>query len=876
MSSLTLCVSATFEICLLTATGKARAFQFLKKFALQGRKSDRKSKGTVPPVTLPAQDFQRAHSSVDLLRKPDISRFIGLRVEDGPNPMDTDDSSQDASASGNSPRIRPRRHSAWDSLRSAPVESTFTGHDAAPLFFQAGLGSQTAPGSLPAPAPLFFQSDMTLDADTQLARSSGLSPEIPPRVNVSNVSPETKFNEEAVQDTLNNDTPRLSGSDLPHDDTLMNPMTDLTSSTFSDSCIPSRIRPLSAEDPTSETTQGRPALLPHHTAPLPPPFRLTVERGLRLSPSIITRQPLPLLNLPALPTTSSAVSDALPRQRVRLRSMPSLSRHGRSNAERQADHENATLGDSDEEEEDDGDEEEFVDASSVHQSDDEDDEPPSAGLSGTQSLKSSQKRRMTDEESPTETPISLVSTQSDSSVQSIDGATSHISPALHLLSPNIPIAKVTRRQTLDPDAPIPRTGLESKPSLYRVGSRSMINLGSTRRAQRSRRPREVAGSNLALASGHEFHEESEESDTEAIGRLLRRTSMPTFRPTSDPPPYPAFTSRSREGRLAPHEDEEQERLPPYSNSLHLIAIMPRKMEFSSPGVQAKDRKWRRVVCELEGTTFRVYKCPPGASGAGVLGDWWEKHVGAGDVAGPNPPRTRKKDPEDQPERSEKLGIDEPPIPVTQSESSAGSTSVPLVSRRTGSQSSLTTQSPMISTPRQAKRVSAASFLSPFRTSSSTRAETSVAESSRHESRELELLPVDTQDSRSSLHESTGRASPVTQRLSQPPPPRSASRLTFLSVATGRTPWRNGEISKPPRSDLLRAYTLQHAESGLGNDYLKRKHVIRVRLEGEQFLLQAPDIPAVVEWIEVCNLQVWRCGSDRFAGAPRWDQHRVGP
>ncbi|KAF8910809.1 hypothetical protein CPB85DRAFT_1167325, partial [Mucidula mucida] len=49
--------------------------------------------------------------------------------------------------------------------------------------------------------------------------------------------------------------------------------------------------------------------------------------------------------------------------------------------------------------------------------------------------------------------------------------------------------------------------------------------------------------------------------------------------------------------------------------------------------------------------------------------------------------------------------------------------------------------------------------------------------------------------------------------------------------------------------LLHAYTLQHAESGLGNDYLKRKNVIRVRMEGEQFLLQAGDVKSVVEWIE---------------------------
>jgi hypothetical protein len=48
---------------------------------------------------------------------------------------------------------------------------------------------------------------------------------------------------------------------------------------------------------------------------------------------------------------------------------------------------------------------------------------------------------------------------------------------------------------------------------------------------------------------------------------------------------------------------------------------------------------------------------------------------------------------------------------------------------------------------------------------------------------------------------------------------------------------------------MQAYSLQHAESGLGNDYLKRRNVIRVRMEGEQFLLQAHDVADVVEWIE---------------------------
>ena len=49
--------------------------------------------------------------------------------------------------------------------------------------------------------------------------------------------------------------------------------------------------------------------------------------------------------------------------------------------------------------------------------------------------------------------------------------------------------------------------------------------------------------------------------------------------------------------------------------------------------------------------------------------------------------------------------------------------------------------------------------------------------------------------------------------------------------------------------LLRHYSLQNAESGIAADYIKRKHVVRVRAEGEQFLLQAKDDRGVVDLIE---------------------------
>ncbi|WFD30433.1 hypothetical protein MSPP1_001452 [Malassezia sp. CBS 17886] len=48
---------------------------------------------------------------------------------------------------------------------------------------------------------------------------------------------------------------------------------------------------------------------------------------------------------------------------------------------------------------------------------------------------------------------------------------------------------------------------------------------------------------------------------------------------------------------------------------------------------------------------------------------------------------------------------------------------------------------------------------------------------------------------------------------------------------------------------IRTYTMQHGESGLAADYTKRRHVIRVRAEGEQFLIQTRDDFHVVDWIE---------------------------
>ncbi|KAK9493480.1 hypothetical protein V1508DRAFT_415628 [Lipomyces doorenjongii] len=49
------------------------------------------------------------------------------------------------------------------------------------------------------------------------------------------------------------------------------------------------------------------------------------------------------------------------------------------------------------------------------------------------------------------------------------------------------------------------------------------------------------------------------------------------------------------------------------------------------------------------------------------------------------------------------------------------------------------------------------------------------------------------------------------------------------------------------ANLIRSYTLQYAQIGLATDYKKKQNVIRVRAEGEQFLMLCNDARECIEW-----------------------------
>ncbi|GMF07363.1 unnamed protein product [Ambrosiozyma monospora] len=50
-----------------------------------------------------------------------------------------------------------------------------------------------------------------------------------------------------------------------------------------------------------------------------------------------------------------------------------------------------------------------------------------------------------------------------------------------------------------------------------------------------------------------------------------------------------------------------------------------------------------------------------------------------------------------------------------------------------------------------------------------------------------------------------------------------------------------------KDNLVRSYSLQYGRIGIALDYKKRKNVVRLRLETEQFLLEFPTTQSMIEW-----------------------------
>lgn len=327
----------------------------------------------------------------------------------------------------------------------------------------------------------------------------------------------------------------------------------------------------------------------------------------------------------------------------------------------------------------------------------------------------------------------------------------------------------------------------------------------------------------------------------------RRQSMPSIKAT--PPAYtPSNThqSPSRPSFLSRLSTSfpGTEPLPPYSNAIFLVATLPRKVEFTAPGVVSRDRKWRRVTCILEGTKFAVHR-PRRESVGAKLWDAWEGVVGAADVEGTGEgvvegtaeAAIRRNRRERERETREWEGV----MRKCEEEMRLRREGVRALQRdvEEGEQREEegAGESVMVS-------VSASNF-SLMRASES--AESTSSQSQTHSRTRSQTFGSASQasatTSASSIRSHSSQRSSLSEASSHSHPHSSSSTPTSPHLSSFAGPL-------PAAADLIREYTLQHAESGLAVDYKKRKNVIRVRMEGEQFLIQARDTDEVVEWIEV--------------------------
>lgn len=636
--------------------------------------------------------------------------------------------------------------------------------------------------------------------------------------------------------------------------------------------------------PTS-LTPGFPSFrtTPSFPVPTPPtlPTKFTIEGvSARLSPAIITRQPQhPILSLPPISPPSSPVVARRLRSRS-LRSVPALPMEGSDDRE-PAEHENADLDDLDEEDEGvvDGDE-------------DVDEETPEAELLDT----ASEDGESTTGPLPSETPrrgnlpaidvtpldLSFLNANTNGTIRQDDKtpkghqttdyftskrvelptawASARTTPALPTSTPNLSGLAAARASLAPRVLPTPTTPiLNSRSRIYHQASRSLSDMAEILRQHATPEVTAKTPKSPLRDPVHEADPEvldTEEPDSQLGPSLRRRLSMPTFGPSTEPPPYPQFQFgvRSSTIQIQPRDEEGCEHLPQYTNGIYLRAIMPRKMEFSAPGVQARDRKWRRTLCILEGTAFRVYSCPPAATGKGLIGNLWEKTVGVGDIATPTAQvsstsaKLKERERERETRRTKLDGVD--------STSAQSPTSPTLASASGSSQpSNASNDSEAQSSPSPTRsRLLPPNFRRKNRASSAASDGPSTSRptiTTRHSSSFLQQVMLDTVANKGASPP-TSVSSPMLRAPSEPTTPVLGSpRTPRAPRAKRRHLWVDDpSVPLPQEQDLLHAYALHSAESGLGSDYMKRRNVIRIRMEGQQFLLQARDVASVVDWIEV--------------------------
>jgi len=342
-----------------------------------------------------------------------------------------------------------------------------------------------------------------------------------------------------------------------------------------------------------------------------------------------------LSSLPPVATTSRRRPQTA---QARLKSVPSLSREGRARPEAV-----------EQEEEEDADES----GEESEGSEDEEERPMEPPLSPTSpptrrpppQLKTSFTSFSVSSSTPKTSPVTQLRTPRATAVPSNSGmdyfsldrggkisrpstagtvraATGETTPRLTSITPITPIitprpltattAIKTPNILVTPMTPVER----ERPSSSRRATQSLIDLSASLNAENTNVLPESTGMFRTHGQPPEYVPPPPHS------LLRRRSSLPSS--SIPPPPYPLLAHLLHPDRR-PHPifiSTEPDVLPEYSNMIFKRQTLPRKMEFTGPGIQARDRKWRKVTCELEGTVLRVYKSKRES--------WWERRIGVGD------------------------------------------------------------------------------------------------------------------------------------------------------------------------------------------------------------------------------------------------------
>lgn len=287
---------------------------------------------------------------------------------------------------------------------------------------------------------------------------------------------------------------------------------------------------------------------------------------------------------------------------------------------------------------------------------------------------------------------------------------------------------------------------------------------------------------------------------------------------ADPPPplYEPIKDYVHDGpKPKPREEEGREGLPPYWCGVHIEGTLSRKMEFTQPGVQAKDRGWKKYYLVLHGTALFVYKFDPYK----VPLRAGEPYITCSDQEAENFLHVHP-----APDRRSST----PVLP-------AGSLARPSVTPRSSLGAAATATRPEKQMRRNTISLEGLRGTPLGQTFQSRRGTVGSHTPTRREG--TPPVPPIPEGPDFKDPELFNNASPRKMSTSN----MSVASSTASAPIASHMPFAHNM--------LVHKYTLQNAESGLAADYKKRLHCVRIRAEGQQFMLQTDTARQCVQWIE---------------------------